>query len=370
MNSTAESLRKQLTIMNRKLNKHNFLHMNKDEPMSFKSDEILFDGKLRKRKRIILLTNGCTIGTCTMCPFPSESSIGVNSDNLIKQFDNSFLNDNISNYEIVTIFNNGNMFKDSEIPAAARIHMYDRVREAGCKYFVTESLPQFYDQEHHEEAIEHLGDVRLCVFMGLQSANDFIRNVCINTTCTKGNYEKAVNLMLSVNYIPHAFLMLKPPFVSEVRGVTDVMESLEYLERIGVKTVTICPTRVAPGTLLEKLYDMNEYEPPWNWSVVDILEKWNDKGGVIPMVNTSELKTEINPDSVCAYGCPKCHDNTIREIERYLYSRDVNILRKINCECYLDYMKHLSDETWNDKGMERNIEYFLENVNEDINSRR
>ena len=338
--------------------------------MSFKSDSILFDGKLRTRKRIILLTNGCTIGTCTMCPFPSESSVGVNSQNLINQFDKAFENDSISNYEIVTIFNNGNMFKDSEIPAAARIHMYNKVRDGGAKYFVTESLPQFYDEQHHGEAQAHLGNVRLCVFMGLQSANDFIRNTCINTTCTKGNYEKAVKLLLSADYIPHAFLMLKPPFVTESEGVTDVLESLSYLASIDVKTVTICPTRVAPGTLLEKLYDMGDYQPPWNWSVIQVLQVWNDRAGVIPMVNTSELKSDINPDSVCAYGCPKCHDNTIREIERYLYSRNVEVLENINCDCYLDYVKHVIEE---DKsaivGMENRIKYFLNNIHEDANSR-
>lgn len=360
--------RAELSKLNRKLNKHNFLHLPKDEPMSFKSDVILFDGAQRTRKRIILLTNGCTIGTCTMCPFPSESSVGVTSQNLINQFDKAFENDDISNYEIVTIFNNGNMFKDSEIPAEARIHMYDKVREAGCKYFVTESLPQFYDEAHHKEAMDHLVDVRLCVFMGLQSANDFIRNVCINTTCTKGNYEKAVKLLQSANYIPHAFLMLKPPFVTESEGVTDVLESLSYLAGLNVTTVTICPTRVAPGTLLEKLYNMGEYNVPWNWSVVQVLQTWNDRAGVIPMVNTSELKAEINPDSVCAYGCPKCHDTTIRKIERYLFSRDVKILENINCDCYLDYVKHVLEEDkanyWSGRGMEERIEYFLGELKE------
>ncbi len=362
-------LRAELSKLNRKLNKHNFLHLPKDEPMSFKSDTIRFDGELRKRKRIILLTNGCTVGTCTMCPFPSESSVGVTSQNLINQFDKAFEDDDISGYEIVTIFNNGNMFKDSEIPAEARVHMYNKTRDGGCKYFVTESLPQFYDEVHHKEALDHLGDVRLCVFMGLQSANDFIRNVCINTTCTKGNYEKAVKLLQSADYIPHAFLMLKPPFVTESEGVTDVLESLSYLAGLNVTTVTICPTRVAPGTLLEKLYDMGEYNVPWNWSVVQVLESWNDRAGVIPMVNTSELKAEVNPDSVCAYGCPICHDTTIKKIEEYLYSRDVSILKDISCSCFLDYMDHVREEDkatrWRNRGMKERIEYFLEELKEE-----
>lgn len=359
-------LRSRLSKFNRGLNKHNFLHLPKDEPMSFKSDKILFNGALRARKRIILLTNGCTIGTCTMCPFPSESSAGVTSRNLINQFDKAFENDSIENYDIVTIFNNGNMFKDSEIPIEARVYMMNRVRDAGCKYFVTESLPQFYDEQHHEEAIKNLGKTKLCVFMGLQSADDFVRNTCINTTCTKGNYEKTVKLLQSADYIPHAFLMLKPPFLTEVEGIFDVLESLEYLAKLRVHTVTICPTRVAPGTLLEKLYDMGWYQPPWNWSVLEVLKRWNDKDGVIPMVNTSELKAEINPDSVCAYGCPKCHDETISKIEQYLYSRDINVLNEIKCDCYPQFLEHVSyEETslfFGDTSMSERIEYFLKEL--------
>lgn len=342
MNDT--NLRRKLSDASRACKTSNFDHLPKDFPMSEKSDRILFDGKIRTRKRIILLTNGCMVGTCTMCPFPSESATGIRAENLCNQFDNSFARDSVDDYEVVTIFCNGNFFNNREIPKEAREHMFGTIGRSKAKYVVVESLPQFVSEEMIVEAKSLLNDKIMSVFMGLQSSNDYVRNVLINTSCTRANYEKAVDLLFAVGYIPHAFLMFKPPFLTEREAIDDIMSSLDYLGRLGVKTITICPTRVAPDTVLEKLYGMDMYRVPWNWSIVHVLFTWNDRYGTTPMVNTSELKPEMNADSVCASGCTKCRQNVITEIEKALYSRNFDTLRGMPCGCQIDWHTHMDEE--------------------------
>lgn len=312
-------------------------------PMSSKSTHILFDGHLVWRKRIVLLTSGCRVATCSMCPFPNEALPGVTGQHLIRQFDTSFDRDDISQYEMVTIFCNGNFFNDQEIPAGARSHMFRRCRDAGVKYVTVESLPQYITPARVAAAKEDLGDAVMTVFIGFQSANDAIRNVAINTTCSRLAFETAHRLLDSYGYRVAAFLMVKPPFVTESEAVDDVVSSLEYLASIGVRHATLCPMRVAPMTVAEQMYRHGLYRPAKIWTTVECLRRAHSIPGVTAMVNTTELKQEMNEDSVCIDQCPHCSSRVIVAIEKYLFSRDLSDL-DVTCSCRAEYEELLGQD--------------------------
>ena len=333
-----------------------------DEPMNHKSDSIIFDNKLRKRKRIVMLTTGCDVGTCTMCPFPNESLANVKSINLCNQFDNSFPNDSISNFELITIFCNGNFFSDRDINIDARLHIYRAFNNSSASILCVESLPQFITDETIATFKKECPDKQLACFVGFQSSNDFVREVAINTTCTKNNFEKVVKLFNDNNYLIIPFVMIKPTFMLEDEAINDTLATLHYLSELGIKQATLCPTRVAPNTVLELLYNDGMYQPPWIWSVIEILKHWSDYNGLIPMVNTTELKPDKNLDSVCAYGCPSCHDEVITTLEKFLYNRDFKLLENLSCGCELDYLEFKIDEfqKLGKYTIEQRINIFLE----------
>lgn len=307
-----------------------------DEPMSHKSTRILFDGHLVWRKRIVLLTSGCRVATCSMCPFPNEALPGVTGQHLIRQFDVSFEHDDISQYEMVTIFCNGNFFNDQEIPSEVRSYMFRRARDAGAKYVTVESLPQYITPARVAAAKEDLGDVIMTVFIGFQSANDTVRNVAINTTCSRQAFEAAHYLLDSYGYHVASFLMVKPPFVTEDEAVEDVVSSTKYLASIGVKYATLCPMRVAPLTVAERMYQHGLYRPAKIWTTVECLRRVHEIPGVTVMVNTTELKQEMNTDSVCIDQCPHCTTHVTTAIEKYLFSRDLSDL-DVTCSCREEY---------------------------------
>lgn len=307
-----------------------------DQPISHKSTHILFDGHLVWRKRIVLLTSGCRVATCSMCPFPNEALPGVTAKHLIRQFDASFDRDDISRYEMVTIFCNGNFFNDVEIPAEARSHMFRRCRNAGVRYVTVESLPQYITPAKVASAQEDLGSVIMTVFIGFQSANDTIRNEAVNTTCTRRSFEAAHFLLASHGYRVASFLMVKPPFVTESEAVDDVVASLEYLASIGVRHATLCPMRVAPLTVAEQMYRRGLYRPAKIWTTVECLRRAHSIPGVTAMVNTTELKQEMNEDSVCVDQCPHCTPRVIAAIEKYLFTRVLSDL-DVTCSCRAEY---------------------------------
>lgn len=353
------SLRARLAKLSRSMRKHSLSpEISVDLPISVKSDVHLFDGQIRPRKRIILLTTGCGVGTCTMCPFPNESLNGVQSSNLINQFNNSFNGDSLNNYQIVTLFCNGNFFRDVEIAPEVRQHIYREVGASQASYLFVESLPQFVTEEKIREAKSYLGDRKLVVYMGLQSSNDFVRETLINTTTTRPTFERAVSILHNYGFIPTAFVMVKPPFLTETEAVIDSCQTIEYLANLGVTHCTLCPTRVAPDTVLELLYKRGLYHPVWAQSVVEILKCNHDKNGSVPMVNTSELKSFLNTDSVCAIGAT---DKLISNLEQFLFTRDFTLLTDLDTEDRQAYQDFLAKDI-STKTLEQRVEEFLESL--------
>jgi len=294
-----------------------------------------------------------------MCPFPNEALPGIETDNLINQFESSFIGD-VNSYDMVTLFCNGNFFNDAETSPEARDHMFKRIRQLGANYAVVESLPQYVTAEKLDHVKGILGDVRLGVFMGFQSANDDIRNIAINTTCTKHAFESTTKILLEHNYIPLAFLMIKPPFVTESETIDDVEDSVEYLKRLGVTYITLCPNRVAPNTTCAVLHRMGLYGVAWIQTVEEIL-RITHRYGLEVMVNTSELKPSINPDSECAISCMTCRDVRIANIERYLYSRDVSDIPYVTCSCNSRYELAVRQEhgRWGNTAIADRVSGFL-----------
>lgn len=303
--------------------------------MSMKADTIIFEGQLVTRKRIILTTVGCGLGTCVMCPFPAESDQQVTAENLIQQFDSAFTTDRLDDYQMITVFCNGNFFNDHEIAPRVVDHILTAVGNSQAQALTVESLPQFITTKKLLRAQKQLGTKKLQIFMGLQSADDYIRTTAVNTTCSKGAFERVVAQMLALNFSPAVFILIKAPFLTEAEGITDVLKTLQYLDNLGVTNSTLCPMRIAKHTLLEKIYQAGYYQPLHLWSVIEILAIYQKYGQGTPMVNTTELKEMVNEDSICARGIKAERNYIITSLEKYLYTRDVEILNTLYHTCPL-----------------------------------
>lgn len=298
------------------------------------------------RKRIVLYANGCSTPTCTMCPIPNESASAAHTvlyDDLIRQYDNSFISDNINKYRLVSIYNSGNWFANREISPEFRKYVYDSIRNSFCQGLIVESLPQFITKSLIAEAKLHLGDKRLIVGMGLQTSNELIRQICINTTCTLSQFEKATTLLRMYNFTPRVYLLLKPPFLTASEALSDICSSVEYLYNLDYRYVTICPMRVAPNTLVDTLYRYNLYSPPSLWLILNAIERIHSK----IMVNISGLEV-INPQNqknTYPFSCKNCKNTAIRQIHEFNYVNNYQLLRNIHCPCQTDFIKNLiSDE--------------------------
>ena len=361
-------LRKKLTLLIHKLRKSDLPeNIDFDEPQSVVHDEVFFVGKTRKRKRIVLLSPACCVASCTMCPLPNEA-LGkdkkITSANLISQVKKAFAGADGSDHEMVTVYSNSNFFSDLDIFPEARIFIYEKFAASPASILVVESLPQFITAEKIAEAKKHLRGKKLSVAIGLQSADDTVRELAINSSCSRNAFENAVRLLKADGFTAQVFLMIKPPFLSEQEAIEDTAGSIGYLATLGIYDPILCATRVAPNTLVELLYKEKKFRPPWLWTIIEILrishERFPDSN---PRIAVSELKLEHNPGSVSASNCDKCNLRVVKAIEEFNNSRDLGLFDRLSCACHEDYLGYLDRELpdWKKVPISGRISEFLNN---------
>ncbi|MBF6340821.1 hypothetical protein IU450_33750 [Nocardia abscessus] len=290
------------------------------------------DGATHTRKKAILMSGGCSVPTCTMCPFTNFNNFGRggNAASLREQVASLLARTGDEpDYDMLALYNDGSFFARREVPLEVQLDVAREVAATGVRRLVVESLPQFVTAETLLPFLDALGDVQLEVGIGLQSADRLVRETLVNTRITGTAFESAVALMQQHNVIPKVYLMIKPPFLTESEAITDVVDSTAHVASLGVDGVTLCPTRLAPNTVAWWLYQRGHYTAPNLWTVVDAVRGAHTKAAVrVACINMRGSDFDsIYPDS-----CQRCADAIVDGLVAYSVSGDLADLPS-TCEC-------------------------------------
>ncbi|MFI9788625.1 radical SAM protein [Kitasatospora sp. NPDC051984] len=290
------------------------------EPRFTDYDSIrLPDGELVGRKKVIIMSGGCSVPTCTMCPFTNFNNYGIDGgtsgESLLDQVRRTLARtEDEPAYDVLSLYNDGSFFAPREIPRNVQVEIARLVASAGVKRLVVESLPQFVTAAVLAPFVKALGDVRLEIGIGLQSADELVRETLVNTRISQKSFERALAVMSDLGVDPKIYLMIKPPFVSEGEAVTDVVESVDYLTGLGVRGVTLCPTRVSRNTVAWELWQAGQYTPPNLWTVVEAVRRVHERLAVrVACVNLRGTDFE----SVFPDACPACADGVVDALMRF-----------------------------------------------------
>lgn len=311
--------------------RQNTIHAN--EPRFVSYDNIrLPNGQVLGRKKVILMTGGCSVPTCTMCPFTNENDFGHKGHHhdLVSQVRGVLGRSDVEpDYELLSLYNDGSFFAPKEIPEDVRLEIARLVSESGVRRLVVESLPQFITHDRLVPFARELGDVALDVGIGFQSANDVVREVLVNARVSKPEFQSALAALAGVGAEPKIYLMIKPPFVTEEEAVTDILESVAYIKRQGIDGVTVCPTRVSPNTVAWELYQSGDYLPPNLWTVLEAVRLASRDAEVrVACINLRGSDFEsVFPDS-----CDECADAIVDGLLDFSESGNMAAL-ELDCHC-------------------------------------
>jgi radical SAM enzyme (TIGR01210 family) len=281
---------------------------------------------------IILNTGGCRwarAGGCTMCGYVAESVEGgtVPHEDLMEQVQRCLDHEREHADEPagqIKIYTSGSFLDEREVPAETRAAIAETF--ADRDRMVVESLPDFVDREKLAEFTDR--GVETDVAVGLETATDRIRHDCVNKYFDFAEFEAAAAEARRTDAGVKAYLLMKPPFLSEQAAIADMKKSVRRCGAVdGVHTVSMNPTNVQQYTMVEDLYHAGGYRPPWLWSVAEVLESTADED-VIVVSDPVGHGSDRGP-----HNCGECDDRVQRAIKDFDLRQDPAVFEQVSCDC-------------------------------------
>jgi radical SAM enzyme (TIGR01210 family) len=274
---------------------------------------------------IILPTIGCRWGRkegCIMCGYVYDAAREIDQDKVVEEFKKAI--EKLDGIEYLKIFTSGSFLDPGELSNNSIKKILKEVPD-NVKRLQIESRPEFI-KEGVLQKIKKSLDGELEIGIGLESANDRIRD-SINKGFSFDNFKKAVKICKKNGVLVKAYLLLKPPFLTEKEALEDAKESIKKAEKSGADRVSINPMNIQRGTLVERMWKSGEYRPPRLWSVVEVL-KWASENASIPVLSHPTAAGKRRG----AHNCGKCDSDVYKGIMAYSTTRDAKHL-ELDCDC-------------------------------------
>ena len=292
-----------------------------------------------KRLIVFLRSTGCEwvekTGGCTMCGFYCATSRGraISAEEYVAQFEYVMDAVDLGDYPVVSIYNDGNIFNEREMPTAAiekicsYIDGYKNIRKV-----VVESRIDYSPDEHVQKMKKALGGRQLEVAFGFESADPQVMNLCINKGFSAHNFDHFHSRMRSMGVLTKPLLLVKPPFLTDAESIDDVLKTVAYCVSRGIEYVDLEVTTVEKNTVVHELWKNNLYRPPWLWSLVDLLQQCRERFGARAHVYVSPWTYSVESLD-WARNCGKCDAGFVKAIERYNRRFDTAEFEGLDCSC-------------------------------------
>jgi hypothetical protein len=314
------------------------------EPTRVWLDEDNTPDGVRQSLTIILNTGGCRwarAGGCTMCGYVAESVEGgsVAHEALVDQLDACLDHEREAAEEpspLVKIYTSGSFLDEREVGAETREHVAETF--ADRERVVVESLPDFVDREKLRDFTDR--GLAVDVAVGLETATDRVRHDCVNKYFDFADFEAACAEAGAAGAGVKAYLLMKPPFLTEREAVDDMVSSVRRCADVdNCHTVSMNPCNVQRYTMVDELYFRGGYRPPWLWSVAAVLEETADADAIVvsdPVGHGSDRGP---------HNCGECDDRVQRAIKDFDLRQDPSVFGQVECDCHAVWETVLEEET-------------------------
>ena len=230
---------------------------------------------------------------CLICGYYARTAFrDVNSNTIIKQFVEGLrrVHNESTRPNSVEFLNDGSFLNPEEFDKKTQIELFKNVKiMPHVLRVLVETRPEYIKKETIEFLINNLRHNQLLeIGIGLESANSFIREKCINKGFTLSDFENSLKIISNLyNLYPKrlgvvAYLIIKPPFLTHKECIKDIIESLKYLQNLNNKynfriVPKLEPAAISNGTILSMLHKAKDttfyYEPLNYWAVLEILAR-------------------------------------------------------------------------------------------------
>lgn len=287
-------------------------------PVTIWRSQDLMEGRPAESLTMILRTVGCRWNRCTMCGYAGEGA-PASSQDLIAQFECA-MEGSSPDVSVVKIYTSGSFLDPAEMPVAARDEILKKLQALGIKKLVIETRPEYVTPETIETCISRLPTE---FAIGLETASDLIRENAIRKGFSFQDFADASETVHSQGGRVKAYLLLKPPLLSEGQAMRDAIASARTAGGYAdILSLNLC--NVQRNTVVEHMWERGEFRPPWLWSALEVLK--SVPGPIV--CDPVGAGTRRGP-----HNCGECDDVVAKAIRAHALAQDVGPFQRLDCQC-------------------------------------
>jgi archaeosine synthase beta-subunit len=303
----------------------------------WKEDDVAEWGPARALT-LILRTRGCTWdyqASCTMCGyFVDVLPKKLTSEDLVAQWARA--EPEHAGEELLKVYTGGNFLDPHEVFPPA---LHEILRRAAPRFrkITVETRPEYIRPDVVRPLVEILEPhgSKLELAIGLESSSDVVCDEAINKGYGFEAFARGAGVAHECGARVKAYLLLKPPFLTEEEAVEDMVTSVRDAAPHS-DVVSVNPTNVQSFTLVDRMYRRREYRPPWLWSILEVLARAK------PLAGTRILKSDPvgGGSKRGAHNCGRCDERILPLLERYNATQDlafVEAAQAVECVCKREY---------------------------------
>ncbi|MGV3482815.1 MAG: radical SAM protein [Planctomycetaceae bacterium] len=219
---------------------------------------------------VVFLTNKECPFRCLMCDlWMNTTDAAVPIGAIPEQID--FALGQLAPARHIKLYNSGNFFDPSAIPPQDYAAIIERT--AGFSTTIVENHPRMCGDRLRQfvsamKAAESLSQLE--VAMGLETIHPRVLPL-LNKRMTTDSFRTACETLQSLGVAIRAFVLLRPPTLSDQEGLEWAVRSMEFAFAAGAGVVSVIPTRAGNG-MMERLQSEELFSPPSLSSLEAVLE--------------------------------------------------------------------------------------------------
>jgi archaeosine synthase beta-subunit len=277
---------------------------------------------------LILKTRGCywaDVKGCSMCGY-SKDTLGRSATP--KELGHQ-LEEALERYRgepYVKVYTSGSFLDDREVDAESRRSIV-RAFSGRARRFLFETLPEFATPS----VLGPLADAfsgELEVALGLETTDPTVLARYVHKSTGPQEYLEAADRIRALGHRTKAYLLLKPPYLTEAEAVDDVVRSVGEAAP-HFDTLSVNPVHIQNGTVVEWLYHRGRYRPPWLWSVVEALRLGAEYRGPTRLVSFPTAGGLPRGP----HNCRSCDAGVLAAIEEASLAQEFSGLSTLACAC-------------------------------------
>ena len=287
-------------------------------PVTVWRSQDLLEGRPVSSLTMILRTVGCRWNRCTMCGYAGEGA-PTSAQDLIAQFECA-MERSSSDVSVVKIYTSGSFLDSAEMPLQARDEILKRLSSLGIKKLVIETRPEYVTPQTIEICLTRLPTE---FAIGLETASDLIRENVIRKGFSFQDFVDASEAVHRQGGHVKAYLLLKPPLLSEGHAMRDALASARAARgHADMLSLNLC--NVQRNTVVERMWERGEFRPPWLWSALEVLK--SVQGPIV--CDPLGAGTRRGP-----HNCGECDDGVAQAIRTHALAQDVAPFQILDCPC-------------------------------------